>query len=247
MENLWILSNIREVRAQWPGRCPTTPTFMQYWIHRPQVTELLKTLYADSEARDSLARKELDENGGRPATSRGFFHSMRDAYMAIGPEFGFLLYNLARASQAKTIVEFGTSFGVSTIYLASAIRDNGGGRVITTEYEPAKAEMARKNLTDAGLEDIVEFRVGDARQTLSTSAETVDMLFLDGAKELYIEVLNLLEHRLRPGAVIASDNTDHDGMQAFLDYIRDPGNGYTSAAILTGGYRGKCHEVTIRN
>lgn len=127
------------------------------------------------------------------------------------------------------------------------IQDNGGGMVITTEYEPARAKKAWKNITDAGLEDIVEFRVGDALQTLSTSTETVDMLFLDGAKELYIEVLRLLEHRLRPGAVIASDNTDHDGMQAFLDYIRDPGNGYTSAAILTGGYRGKSHEVTIRN
>jgi len=229
------------------GRCPATPTFMQYWIHCPQVTELLKALYADSEARDNLARKELDENGGRPATSRGFFHSMRDAYMAIGPEFGFLLYNLARASRAKTIVEFGTSFGVSTIYLASAIRDNGGGKVITTEYEPTKAEKARKNITDAGLEDVVEFRVGDALHTLRTSGDVIDMVFLDGAKELYIEVLRLLEPGLRPGAIIASDNTDHEGMQSFLDYIRNPENGYTSAAILTEGYRGKSHEVTIRN
>jgi predicted O-methyltransferase YrrM len=73
------------------------------------------------------------------------------------------------------------------------------------------------------------------------------MIFLDGAKSLYFGVLKLLEPQLRSGAIVASDNTDHNGMAAFLDYIRDSRNGYTSAAILTTGERGKAHEITLRH
>jgi predicted O-methyltransferase YrrM len=129
------------------------------------------------------------------------------------------------------VVEFGTSFGISTIFLASAIRDNGSGKIITTEFEPEKAEQATRNLAAAGLEQWVEFRVGDALETLSEPPREIDMIFLDGAKGLYFGVLKLLEPQLRSGGIVASDNTDRDGMAAFLDYIRDCRNGYTSAAI----------------
>jgi len=173
---------------------------------------------------------------------------MRKAYMPVGPGFGHLLYSLARSVKAKTVVEFGTSFGISTIFLASAIRDNGEGKVITTEFDPDKAERAKRNLTAAGLDEWVEFRVGDALKTLSNPPREIDIIFLDGAKELYLDVLKLLEPHLRPLGIIASDNTDHDGMEAFLDYVRNPGNGYTSSAILTaGGHRPRGHEITIRN
>jgi predicted O-methyltransferase YrrM len=165
--------------------------------------------------------------------------------MAIGREFGHLLYSLARTARARTVVEFGTSFGVSTIYLAAALHDNGGGQVITTEFAPEKAHQARKNLAAAGLEEYVEFRVGDALETLAPSPETIDMLFLDGPKQLYLDVLRLVEPRLPSGATVASDNTDFEGMAAFLEYIRNPDHGYTSTAILTGGNR--AHEITVRN
>jgi predicted O-methyltransferase YrrM len=79
-------------------------------------------------------------------------------YLAIAPEFGKMLYMQAVARRAKTIVEFGTSFGVSTIYLAAALRDNGGGKLITTEFEAGKVARAKQNLTEAGLVDLVEFR-----------------------------------------------------------------------------------------
>lgn len=220
---------------------------MKSWITTPQVTELLASLYADAAINDPLARKEAEESGALKNPDAPFFKVMRKAYMAIGPEFGHLLYSLARATKAKTIVEFGTSFGVSTIYLASAIRDNGGGKVITTEFEPDKAEQAKKNLAAAGLTEFVEFRVGDALETLLPTPAQVDMIFLDGAKHLYIEVLRLLEPSLPSGGIVASDNTDHEGMESFLAYIRNPANGYTSAAILTEGHRGKAHEVTVRN
>lgn len=223
-------------------------TATQSWITTSQVTELLDALYADAARQDPLAWTAAEQSGVIQQSGLNFFKGMRKAYMAIGPEFGRLLYSLVRATGAKTVVEFGTSYGVSTIFLASAVRDNGGGMVITTEFDAEKAEQARKNLATAGLDEFVEFRVGDALETLTSSPlPEIDMIFLDGAKELYIEVLRLLEKNLRSGGIVASDNTDHDNMKSFLEYIRDPGNGYTSAAIFTNGHRGKAHEVTVRN
>jgi hypothetical protein len=141
-------------------------------------------------------------------------------------------------------VEFGTSFGISTIFLASAIRDNGVGRLIITEFEPAKADRARENL--AAAEEWVELRIGDVRGTLSDSPRDIDLIFLDGAKELYFDVLKLLEPHLRAGGIVASDNTDHDGLEPFLSHVRHPSNGYISSAIFTSGPRGKAHEISIR-
>lgn len=216
---------------------------MKSWINTPQVTELLDALYEDAAAQHHRP-KSADP---APADSREFFRHMKKAYMAIGPEFGRLLYSQARIAKAKTIVEFGTSFGVSTIYLAAALRDNGGGKVVTTEYEEEKAAQAKKNIEAAGLGEFVEFRVGDALQTLANFPQEIDMVFLDGAKELYLSVLQLLECRLRIGGVVASDNADHEGMEPFLDYLRNPANGYTSAAIFTEGRLGKAHEISVRN
>ena len=221
---------------------------MKSWITTPKITELLDALYADAATNDPLVHKAAQESGAFSERGADFYKGMRKAYMAVGPEFGNLLYSLARSAKAKTVVEFGTSFGISTIFLASAIRDNGEGKVITTEFDPEKAERAKRNLTAAGLEEWVEFRVGDALETLSNPPREIDMIFLDGAKQLYLDVLKLLEPHLRSLGIIASDNTDHDGMEAFLDYVRNPGNGYTSSAILTaGGHGPRGHEITIRN
>jgi predicted O-methyltransferase YrrM len=117
----------------------------------------------------------------------------------------------------------------------------------TTEFEANKAGQAKRNLAAAGLEQWVESRVGDALETLSDPPREIDMIFLDGAKSLYLGVFKLLEPQLRSGGIVASDNTGHGGMAAFLDYIRDCRNGYTSAAILTSGERGKVHEITVRH
>ena len=141
---------------------------------------------------------------------RDFYGRLKDLPLPVSRETGALLYMLARGCAAQTIVEFGTSFGISTLHLAAALRDNGGGRLITSEFEPSKVARARENLTAGGLADLVEIREGDALQTLGVDLpETIDLLLLDGAKALYPEILSLVESRLRPGAFIVADNADY--------------------------------------
>lgn len=156
-----------------------------------------------------------------------FYGRLRDAPLAVSRATGTLLYMLARAANARNIVEFGTSFGISTLHLAAALRDNGGGRLITTEFESSKVARARENLTAGGLIDLVEIREGDALRTLRADLpETVDLLLLDGAKGLYPEILALLEHRLRPGALVVAD--DADVSPDFLARVRSTEHGYLS-------------------
>jgi predicted O-methyltransferase YrrM len=220
---------------------------MKSSLTSPKVTEVLAALYADATKSDALMRQMVRRANGPGKTEAEFYKAAGKSYMAVGRDFGNLLYSLARSAKAKTVVEFGTSFGISTIFLASAVRDNGAGKIITTEFEPEKAEQAKRNLAAAGLERWVEFRIGDALETLSDPPREIDMIFLDGAKSLYFDILKLLEPQLRSGGIVASDNSDHDGMAAFLDYIRNCRNGYTSAAILTSGERGKAHEISVRH
>lgn len=220
---------------------------MQSWITSPQVTELLNALYEDAAISDPQARKEHEESNKQHEPGLNYYKRMRKAYMAVGPEFGQLLYSLARATRARTVVEFGTSFGVSAIYLASAIRDNGGGKLIATEFDEEKAARAKENLTIAGVVDLVEFRVGDAVETLARPVGEIDMIFLDGAKELYLPVLQLLEPCLRSGGIVACDNTDQEGTKAAVEYLRNPSNGYTTSAIFTEGGNGKAHEISVKN
>ena len=155
---------------------------------------------------------------------------LKDLPLPVSRGTGALLYMLARGTRARTIVEFGTSFGISTLHLAAALRDNGGGRLITSEFEPSKIARARDNLTAGGLIDLVEIREGDALQTLSVDlSETIDVLLLDGAKALYPDVLSLVESRLRPGAFIVADNADY--CPDYLKRVRAPAGGYLSTAF----------------
>jgi predicted O-methyltransferase YrrM len=156
-----------------------------------------------------------------------FYTRLKSLPLAVSRETGVLLYMLARHGRARTIVEFGTSFGLSTLYLAAALRDNGGGQLITTEFEPSKVVRARDHLTEAGLIDLVEIREGDALQTLSVDLPgRIDLVLLDGAKALYPEVLRLLQDHLRPGALVIADNADYS--PDYLAYVRSPANSYLS-------------------
>jgi predicted O-methyltransferase YrrM len=158
---------------------------------------------------------------------RDLYGRLKDAPLAVSRETGHLLYMLARSSRAKAIVEFGTSFGISTLHLAAALRDNGGGRLITTEFEPSKVARARDNLIAGGLADLVEIREGDALKTLATNLpESIDLLLLDGAKALYPAVLDLVESRLRPGAFIVADNADYS--PDYVARVRSPARSYLS-------------------
>lgn len=174
---------------------------------------------------------EMSERAGELMRSKSghieLYTHLKDYPLPVSRETGMLLYMLARSFAARAIIEFGTSFGISTLFLAAALRDNGGGRLITTEFEPSKIARARGHLAQAGLVDLVEIRQGDALQTLSADLpETIDLVLLDGAKPLYGDILALLEGRLRAGAFIVADNADDS--PDYLAYVRSPANGYLS-------------------
>jgi predicted O-methyltransferase YrrM len=201
----------------------------------PPLAPLLARLFSEAESSSSatssaFARLPAEERARLMRSKTDyldFYGRLKDLPLAISHETGTLLYMLARSSRARTIVEFGTSFGISTLHLAAALRDNGGGRLITSEFEPSKVARARENLTAGGLIDLVEIRVGDALKTLSVELpETIDLLLLDGAKALYPEILGLVESRLRSGAIIVADNADYS--PEYLARVRSPLNGYLS-------------------
>lgn len=175
----------------------------------------------------NLPREERDRLMRSRTDYLDFYGRLKDMPLAVSRETGKLLYMLARGCDARAVIEFGTSFGISTLHLAAALRDNGGGRLITTEFEPSKVSRARENLRAGGLLDIVELREGDAIMTLrSALPETIDLLLLDGAKALYPEVLDLVESRLRPGALIIADNAGYS--PEYLARVRSPVMGYLS-------------------
>ncbi len=158
------------------------------------------------------------------------YSRLKDQPLPVSRETGALLYMLARSSRASSIVEFGTSFGISTLHLAAALRDNGGGAMITTEFESSKVARARQHLAEGGVADLVEIREGDALQTLATGLPArIDLLLLDGAKALYPEILSLVESRLQAGALIIADNADH--CPEYLARVRSPASGYLTVPV----------------
>jgi predicted O-methyltransferase YrrM len=197
---------------------------------------LLQRLFADAAETTATLRQMFgalspEERRKRMADPnadyRQFFHRVKDVHMPVSPETGKLLYMLARATHAKAIVEFGTSFGISTIHLAAALRDNGGGRVIGSEFEPTKVAHARANLAAAGLADLVEIREGDALETLAHDLpEAIDLVLLDGHKPLYPRILDQVAPRLRAGSCLVADNAD--ASPDYLARVRAAGGGYLS-------------------
>ncbi len=196
---------------------------------------VIARLFAEADASDRRLQETRsalppDERAKLMASSedyRQLYTGLKDFHLAVSRETATLLYMLARSCRASTIVEFGTSFGVSTVHLAAALRDNGGGRLIGTEFELTKATRARANIAEAGLDDLVEIRVGDALETLSRDLpESIDLVLLDGAKNLYPRVLSLLERRLRRGALIVADNANWSA--EYLARVRATAGGYAS-------------------
>ncbi|MCI3208252.1 MULTISPECIES: class I SAM-dependent methyltransferase [Pandoraea] len=182
---------------------------------------------AGSPAFADVSREEVQRLMHSKTEYLDLYGRLKDMWLPVSRETGTLLYMLARSARARHIVEFGTSFGISTLHLAAALRDNGGGRLIGSEFEPGKVTKAREHLMEAGLADLAEIREGDALKTLATDLpETIDLLLLDGAKALYPDVLALIESRLRPGALVVADNADFS--PEYLAYVREPGNGYLS-------------------
>ncbi|MGF6496307.1 putative O-methyltransferase YrrM [Luteibacter sp. 621] len=186
-----------------------------------------KVTWADNPAIANLSQDDHARLMQSKTEYLGFYGALKDMPLPVSRETGALLYMLARSSRARSIVEFGTSFGISTLHLAAALRDNGGGTLITSEFEPSKVVRARENLTAGGVMDLVEIREGDALKTFATNLpESIDLVLLDGAKALYPEILALLEARLRPGALIIADNADYS--PEYMARVRSAGSGYLS-------------------
>jgi predicted O-methyltransferase YrrM len=160
-----------------------------------RVSQLLEKLHQDAEAADSELTKEvvasMEASGGtieqlaaqmitdERADYGAVYRAHAGHFLSVSPRYGRFLYVIARAYKATRIVEFGTSMGVSTIYLAAALRDNGGGQLIGSELEPAKVARARAHLEAAGFADLVDIREGDALETLKDVGGEVDLALID--------------------------------------------------------------------
>jgi predicted O-methyltransferase YrrM len=208
---------------------------------------LLDRLHGAADAGDpALISRIVDitRAEGRPLDDADprFADLLAEAYIPVSRDVGRLLYILARAHRSRTLVEFGTSFGISTIYLAAAARENGG-RVITSEQNPEKARRARQHFDEAGLSDVIELRLGDARETLRDLPGPIDLLFLDGWKSLYLPLFDLLEPKLRPGALVIGDDLDiaPAALAPYLARVRGPG--YSSVELTIGD----AMEVSVRD
>jgi predicted O-methyltransferase YrrM len=164
-------------------------------------------------------------------------HDFADYGFSIVPEQGDLIYMLCRGLKSHRVVEFATSVGLSTLYFAAAMRDNGGGLVIGSELVPAKVATARHNLAQAGLDQYADVREGDARETLRDLGGPVDFVLIDGwphasGHSLARQVIEIVAPQLRVGGYVMNDNAEPD----FLEFIRDPTNGFLSVTLpLKGG------------
>lgn len=220
----------------------------------PKVRAVAERLHAQSAAQD----KDLGAYFGRRAREGtldwtaldGDAHRfMSDKLVALEPDKAGFCAQVCRALRARTVVEVGTSYGVSTLHLADAVREvvraeGGDGRVIATEYEPAKAAAARAHWADADLSDLIELREGDLRETLRDLHGPVDFVLMDIWTEMARPAIELIGPHLRPGAVVVADNTTQfaDAYADYFAYVNDPANRLRTQTLpFAGGL-----EFTVR-
>jgi predicted O-methyltransferase YrrM len=195
----------------------------------PELESLLEGLHARSDAQAAaLQAYEARWAGASRQPAKDEVKAfLGDKLVALDRDKAEFCYQLCRATHARRIVEIGTSFGVSTLYLAAAVRDNvradgGDGKVIGTEYEPAKAAAARAHFAQAGLSGFIDLREGDLRETLKEIAGPVDFMLVDIWISMARPALELVTPHLKPGAIVICDNTaryrgDYADYFAFLD------------------------------
>jgi predicted O-methyltransferase YrrM len=197
----------------------------------PPVQAVLDRLFVAAAHDDDRRSAWPSGRSYESATAQERADAMESVYMPISAPGGNLLYTLVRAARPDTVVEFGTSFGISTIYLAAAVTDNGTGRVLTTELSATKIAAAQSNLAEAGVAAAVTILPGDALSTLADVPGPIGLVLLDGWKDLCLPVLRLLEDRLAPGAILVADDSTFPSMADYLTYVRDPASGYVNVAF----------------
>jgi predicted O-methyltransferase YrrM len=193
-------------------------------LRDPGLERLLSRLHAESDAQVK-AISDYEAQGGQGSQSERadrlkLFRS--DKLVALDRDKAEFCYQLCRAIRARQVVEIGTSFGVSTLYLAAAVRDNAGpggeGRVIGTEYEPGKARAARIHFAEAGLQKWIDLREGDLRETLKEIDAPVDFVLVDIWISMARPAIEMVAPHLRPGAILVCDNTEKY-REAYADYF----------------------------
>ncbi|MER5640336.1 class I SAM-dependent methyltransferase [Kitasatospora sp. NPDC002227] len=201
----------------------------------PAVRRVLDELYQASATDDDIVQHALSLVAGReePPSLAESVELTTDALLPVQPKVGQFLHHLVRTLRPARVVEFGTSYGISTIHLAAALRENGTGSIVGSEMNARKVAEARKNLAAAGLADLVEVREGDARETLADLDGPVDFVLLDGWKELCLPLLEILAPKMRPGTVIVADNLSMMP-QEYLDVVRAKGGDYVSIDLPLG-------------
>ncbi len=220
-------------------------------LNDPKLEALLDRLHAQSDTQEDetnayWARREqevaIDQENFCDDDMQRF---LSDKMVAIERDKAEFCYLLCRSLRATRVVEAGTSFGVSTLYLAAAVRDNQveNGVVIGTEYEPKKAEIARANFKEAGLSEFIELREGDLRQTLQDTGGPVDFVLID-IWQVALPALERVSPSLRPGAIVVCDNTAVDTAEYrdYFEFVHDPRNCFRTMTVpFEGGF-----EVTVR-
>jgi predicted O-methyltransferase YrrM len=205
----------------------------------PEFTALVDRLEARSKSQVGELNRYFGERARAGDIDWNHFDArshkfLADKLVALEPEKSNFCYAVCRALQAKRVVEIGTSYGVSTLYLAAAVRDGGGGLVIATEYESAKAAAARAHFAEAKLSDYyIDLREGDLRETLKQLEGPIDFVLMDIWTEMARPAIELVAPHLRPGAVVVCDNTGQfaDAYGDYFAYLNDPSNRFTTQTL----------------
>lgn len=143
----------------------------------------------------------------------------RDCLLAVGPDSGQLINILAKSLKAPNILELGTSYGYSGIWLAEAARA-AGGRLTTIELADHKSAYAREMSEKAGLAEYVDFKVGDALKIIAELPFGLDFVLVDLWKDMYTPCLNAFYPKLNVGAIIVADNMIYPGGEDVVRYAK---------------------------
>ena len=201
-----------------------------------QIETTIAQLYNDSKNDYLKMMKGVAKSMFRPMQPSDF----KDAYLSISEEQGNDLVEIIKANNIKNIVEFGTSFGISTLFLAQGVMETGG-RIVTTELIASKAQKAVENFKNAGVNELIEVRIGDALETLKNYDEPINLLLLDGWKDLYLPLFQMLEPNFDANTIVYVDNADMADAQTFLKVVRQ-----NAKYQLQSKFNGKAVLITIK-
>jgi predicted O-methyltransferase YrrM len=233
----------------------------EHLMFGPPIDGLLERLYAQNDAQSEALETYFTARAADESFDWNQFDArtnefLTDKLIALDRVKAEFCYHVCRALQARRVVEAGTSFGVSTIFLAAAVRDNlrrevqspsrssRSRVVIGTEYEPGKARIAREHFAESGLADFIDLREGDLRKTLVDVEGPVDFMLIDIWTPMARPALSLIAPRLREGAVVICDNTlqFREAYGEYFEFVHDPRNGLRTMTLpFEGGL-----EFTVR-